>query len=109
MAEGLVLIVGGTAGIGRELAAHYRDRGSPVILTGRDQSRCTEVAEAVGEGVSGLAFDLTRPETIEAALAELGPVSRLVLAAISRDNNPVRAYDIAKAVELTTMKLVGYT
>ena len=27
MADGSVLIVGGTAGLGRELAAHYRERG----------------------------------------------------------------------------------
>jgi NAD(P)-dependent dehydrogenase (short-subunit alcohol dehydrogenase family) len=35
-------------------------------------------------------------------------VSRLVLAAIARDNNSVREYDVDKAVALTTMKLVGY-
>jgi NAD(P)-dependent dehydrogenase (short-subunit alcohol dehydrogenase family) len=56
-----------------------------------------------------LGFDLGQPETISDALAEVGPVSRLVLAAISRDNNPVRDYTIAGAIKLTTMKLVGYT
>lgn len=51
----------------------------------------------------------SRPDTIAAALADVGPVSRLVLAAISRDNNPVREYKVAEAIELVTMKLVGYT
>jgi NAD(P)-dependent dehydrogenase (short-subunit alcohol dehydrogenase family) len=32
----------------------------------------------------------------------------VVLAAIARDNNPVRNYDVAGAANLTTMKLVGY-
>ena len=32
-----------------------------------------------------------------------------MLAAIARDNNPVREYDITQAIDLTTMKLVGYT
>ena len=36
MAEGTVLIVGGTGGIGRELAAHYVEKGRDVIITGRD-------------------------------------------------------------------------
>jgi len=109
MPDGLVLIVGGTAGLGREVAAHYAERGDRVIVTGRDPDRAIAVAAEIGEHVTGLGFDLSRPETIGAALADVGPVSRLVMAAIARDNNPVRGYDIAQAIDLTTMKLVGYT
>jgi NAD(P)-dependent dehydrogenase (short-subunit alcohol dehydrogenase family) len=36
-------------------------------------------------------------------------VSRLVLVAIGRDNNPIRSYDYTAAIDLTVMKLVGYT
>lgn len=109
MPDGAVLIVGGTGGLGRELAAHYRDRGDPVVITGSDPERAGAVAAELGEGVTGLGFDLGSPEAIAPALADVGPVSRLVLAAIARDNNPVREYDIAGAINLTTMKLVGYT
>jgi len=108
MSDGVVLIVGGTAGLGRELAGHYRTRGNPVIVTGRDPERTEAAAAELGDGVTGLAFDLAEPETIAPALGDVGRVSRLVLAAISRDDNPVRRYDIAGAVYLTTMKLVGY-
>lgn len=108
MPDGSVLIVGGTGGLGRELGAHYRERGRPVIITGRDAERASAVAAEMGEGVTGLGFDLSHPETIAEALSRVGPVSRLVLAAIARDNNPVREYQIAPAIELTTMKLVGY-
>jgi NAD(P)-dependent dehydrogenase (short-subunit alcohol dehydrogenase family) len=109
MADGSVLIVGGTAGLGRALAAHYHERGEPVILTGRDAARSQAIAAEIGEGVVGLGFDLGHPETIAGSLADVGPVSRLVLAAIARDTNAVREYDIAGAINLTTMKLVGYT
>jgi NAD(P)-dependent dehydrogenase (short-subunit alcohol dehydrogenase family) len=109
MSDSVVLVVGGTLGLGREVAAHYAREGSPVVLTGRDPERAAAVASEVGDGVTGLAFDLSKPETIAPALAEIGPVSRLVLAAISRDHNTVREYDIALALELVTMKLVGYT
>ncbi|MGZ8580127.1 MAG: SDR family NAD(P)-dependent oxidoreductase [Actinomycetota bacterium] len=109
MPDGLVLIVGGTDGLGREVAARYAERGERVIVTGRDADRAGAVAAEIGERVTGLGFDLSRPETIGPALADVGPVSRLVLAAIARDNNPVRDYDIAQAIDLTTMKLVGYT
>lgn len=109
MTEGSVVIVGGTGGMGREIAAHYREQGSPVVITGRDPDRAASVASDIGEGVTGLGFDLGQPETIAGALADVGPVSRLVLAAIARDNNPIRDYTIAGAVYLTTMKMVGYT
>lgn len=109
MSEGVVLVVGGTGGLGREVARHYLDQGHEVVLTGSDQERSAGVAAELGEGATGLGFDLAQPETIADALADVGPVSRLVLAAIARDNNPVRDYTIAGAINLTTMKLVGYT
>ncbi len=107
MAEGSVVVVGGTGGLGREVARHYKDRGSDVIITGRDMERADAVAAELG--VSGLAFDLSQPATIEAALADVGAVSRLVLSAIARDHNPLDDYSIEGALALTTMKLVGYT
>jgi len=109
MSDSVVLVVGGTLGLGREVAAHYAREGAQVVITGRDGDRAAAVASELGDGVTGLGFDLSKPETIAAALADVGPVSRLVLAAISRDQNSVREYDIALALELTTMKLVGYT
>jgi NAD(P)-dependent dehydrogenase (short-subunit alcohol dehydrogenase family) len=109
VAEGSVVVVGGTGGLGRELALHYAGLGRDVVITGSDQARSESVAAELGAGVTGLGFDLSQPELIKDGLASVGPVSRLVLAAIARDNNPVREYDIAGAVNLTTMKLVGYT
>lgn len=109
MAQESVLIVGGTGGIGREVARHYQSTGTPVVITGRDPQRSAQIAAEIGDGVIGLGFDLANPETIAGALSEVGPISRLVLSAIARDNNPVREYTIAAAVNLTTMKLVGYT
>jgi NAD(P)-dependent dehydrogenase (short-subunit alcohol dehydrogenase family) len=109
MADGAVLIVGGTGGLGRELAAHYVDEGREVIITGRDADRARSIAAELGGKASALGCDLARPETIASALESVGQVDKLVLSAIARDENPVREYDIASAVNLSTMKLVGYT
>lgn len=109
MTQGTVVVVGGTGCIGREVARHYHETGAPVVITGRDAARAGEVAAGIGKDVVGLGFDLSHPETIAAGLAGVGPVSRLVLAAIYRDNNPVKQYDIPLAIDLTVMKLVGYT
>jgi len=107
--ERAVVIVGGTSGIGREVAQTFADRGSEVVITGRDQGRTAAVAGAIGGRTRGIALDLARPEEIADRLSEVGEVDYLVLAAIERDENRVRDYDIASALRLVTLKLVGYT
>jgi NAD(P)-dependent dehydrogenase (short-subunit alcohol dehydrogenase family) len=109
VAEGNIVVVGGTRGIGRELAALYAERGREVVLTGRDEAAAQAVAQEIGNGARGVALDLCAPTEIAAALDGVGPVEHLVLAAIDRDANSAREYDIAKALELVTLKLVGYT
>ncbi|HET9461679.1 MAG TPA: SDR family oxidoreductase [Gaiellaceae bacterium] len=109
MGTGTVVVVGGTQGLGRELARSYADRGRDVIVTGRDQSRADAAANEIGGSTRGIGFDLAEPHSIAAALADVGEVEYLVLAAIERDVNKVREYDIDGALRLVTLKLVGYT
>jgi NAD(P)-dependent dehydrogenase (short-subunit alcohol dehydrogenase family) len=109
MAHGSVVVVGGTQGLGRVLAQSYADEGREVIVTGRDQARAETAAEEIGGSARGIGFDLAEPHTIAAALESVGEVDHLVLAAIERDVNKVREYEIDAAVRLVTMKLVGYT
>jgi len=109
MANGSVVVVGGTQGLGRELAQSYADEGREVIVTGRDKSRADTAAEEIGGNTRGIGFDLAEPHSIADALEGIGEVEHLVLAAIERDVNSVREYEIDAAVRLVTMKLVGYT
>lgn len=106
---GAVVVVGGTRAIGKEIARHYAGRGEPVVLTGQDPGRVQSAVAEIGHGSTGAAFDLSEPTSIAAALAGVGPVRRLVLAAIDRDQNTVADYDITRAIRLVTLKLVGYT
>ena len=78
-------------------------------MTGRDQSRADAAANEIGGRTRGIAFDLAEPHTIAGGLADVGDVEYLVLAAIERDVNKVNEYDIAGALRLVTLKLVGYT
>jgi NAD(P)-dependent dehydrogenase (short-subunit alcohol dehydrogenase family) len=108
--EGAVIVVGGTRAIGLELARHYVQGGEDVIITGRDPENIASAVEELGGGRSlGSRFDLAEPDTIAAALADVGPVRRLALVAIERDQNTIADYDIAQALRLVTLKLVGYT
>jgi NAD(P)-dependent dehydrogenase (short-subunit alcohol dehydrogenase family) len=109
MAAGNVVVVGGTQGLGRELARSYADGGRDVVVTGRDAVRAEAAASEIGGSTRGIAFDLAEPHAIAESLADVGPVDYLVLAAIERDVNKVREYDIDSALRLVTLKLVGYT
>jgi NAD(P)-dependent dehydrogenase (short-subunit alcohol dehydrogenase family) len=109
MADGAVVVIGGTHGIGREVASHYAERGRRVVLSGRDAARAKSVAGEIGGDTSGIALELSEPEGIAAALAGVGPVEHLVIAAIERDENTARDYDVSRAIRLATLKLVGYT
>jgi NAD(P)-dependent dehydrogenase (short-subunit alcohol dehydrogenase family) len=110
--DGAVVVVGGTRAIGLELVKHYAGQGRDVVLTGQDPENVeAAVAEAGASGgsVRGIAFDLARPHKIKDFLADIGPVSRLALVAIDRDQNTVADYHIDRAIRLVTLKLVGYT
>lgn len=109
MTQRTIVVVGGTSGIGLEIAKEVVARGDRVILTGRDQERAAAIAATIGDAASGLAVDISEPETIAESLASIEQVDGLVLAAIERDANTVREYDIARARRLVTLKLVGYT
>jgi NAD(P)-dependent dehydrogenase (short-subunit alcohol dehydrogenase family) len=106
---GCVVVVGGTSGLGRAIATHYADAGSDVVITGRDPANAEAVAQEIGGAASALAVDLARPHDVAAALRPVGDVRHLVICAIDRDENTVPDYDIDRAIELATVKLVGYT
>lgn len=109
MSERTIVVVGGTSGIGLEIAKDCLARGEKVVITGRDLGRTQEIARGLGEGAIGIALDISEPHSIADQLAGIDRVDGLVLAAIERDANSIRDYDIDRAVRLVTLKLVGYS
>jgi NAD(P)-dependent dehydrogenase (short-subunit alcohol dehydrogenase family) len=102
------VIVGGTGGLGRMLAQRFADRGDEVVITSRTRATAEAAAKEIGGSTRGLALDLVRPETIAEALADVTDVDNLVITAIEQVPNSIRELDIAAAVRLVTIKLVGY-
>jgi len=109
MAVASAVVIGGTSGIGKELAKALAQRGDEVIITGRDAARARAAAAEIGGKTRGLAVDLANPVEIAGKLSDIGTVKHLVIAAIERDENSVKNLDIARALRLVTLKLVGYT
>jgi NAD(P)-dependent dehydrogenase (short-subunit alcohol dehydrogenase family) len=103
------VIIGGTRGLGRNFAEYRATRGDRVVIAGRDPAQSAAIAAEIGSQVSAVGLDLAVPESIASALAGVGPVDHLVLAAIDRDHNSVRDYAIDRAIRLAVIKLVAYT
>jgi len=59
-----VLIVGGTSGIGRELARRFAEAGSTVVVGGRNRQALSELA---GEGFGTVAVDVTDAASVASA------------------------------------------
>ncbi len=106
---GSVVVVGGSAGIGKCLARHYADRGYPVFVTSRDQGRADAAAREIGGDTTGLCLDLCRPTEIASTFAHLDNVKHVALVGVERDETKIKEYNIEKALKLVTLKLVGYT
>jgi NAD(P)-dependent dehydrogenase (short-subunit alcohol dehydrogenase family) len=105
---GAVVVVGGTRGLGLEVARHYANQGREVVLSGRDRQRAEAVAAEVGGKARGIALDLAEPGQLAERLEGIDRVGHLVLAAIERDENRVSAFDLEGATRLAILKLVGY-
>lgn len=107
--QGTAVVLGGTSGIGREIAASLAASGMSVVISGRDAGRAAQVAAEIGPSVTGIGLDLAEPATLRDALAGVEQVDALVIAAIERDANSVKDYDVERATRLAVLKLVGYT
>jgi NAD(P)-dependent dehydrogenase (short-subunit alcohol dehydrogenase family) len=107
---GTSVIIGGTAGLGLEIARQLSERRDPIVITGRDPQRARSVAASLkGKGkVEGIAFDISKPTGIAPALSGIDNVRNLVIGAIERDSNSAKNYNIEGATKLVTLKLVGY-
>ena len=72
-----VLLTGGSAGIGREIARQLKAKGAQVILTGRDPARLDAMR---AEGFETLAADLSSAAGVDALVAALGdrPIDILI-------------------------------
>jgi len=78
----IVLVSGGSRGIGRAIAQGFAERGAKVIITGREQATLDETEKAIGAGVETIVCDVAQGESIRACsrkvLEQFGRVDTLV-------------------------------
>ena len=66
-----VLVTGGTSGIGLEAAKLFREEGATVIVVGQNPTRLRAAASQLGEGVTVLRGDVSKPSQIEGIVKQV--------------------------------------
>ncbi len=80
--EGVTLVTGAGAGLGRALASELVNRGQTVVGFARSRDGINETAELIGEGFTPIVVDVADVNAVNKAFAKIerqrGPVARLV-------------------------------
>ena len=119
--EQVVLISGGSRGIGRAIAQGFAERGAEVIITGRSQASLDAALQSLSEAkltVKGSVCDVAQPSAIrslvERVLAEHGRIDTLINVAGVNRRKPALAvteddYDYLLDINLKGAFLLSQT
>ncbi|MFD2236231.1 L-iditol 2-dehydrogenase [Aureimonas populi] len=104
------LITGGARGIGLAFAQAYVREGASVVLLDLDGEAATRAAAAIGPAASARRLDVSKPDEIDAAVAELAavaPIDILVNNAALFDMAPVNEVSEASYDRLFSVNVKG--
>jgi len=74
MANKVIVITGANGGLGRALAQRIASEGEQVVLLGRSLEKVQEVSSAIGANAMAVACEVTSPDSVRAAFAEIAKV-----------------------------------
>jgi NAD(P)-dependent dehydrogenase (short-subunit alcohol dehydrogenase family) len=93
----VVVVIGGSSGIGRQTAHLARDEGADIILTGRDPERLEHAAAELG-ALSTSAFDATDPAALRRFFTGLpGQIDHVMVTAGRQYYAPLAEIDFEAA------------
>jgi short-subunit dehydrogenase len=73
-----VLVIGGSSGIGLEVARRVSRRGASLVIIGRDQAKLGAAAERLTGSAKTVALDAHDESALERGLSSLEPVDHVV-------------------------------
>jgi NAD(P)-dependent dehydrogenase (short-subunit alcohol dehydrogenase family) len=73
-----VLVIGGSSGIGHEIARQASEKGARVIIAGRNPAKLAEAAQRLSGPVQTVAVDAHDEAALESALSELDALDHVV-------------------------------
>ena len=111
MSERIVLVTGGSRGIGLACARRFQRRGDTVFVTYKHAPPALEAPDGLGKPLVALSCDVTRPDDVESAFSSIeagyGPVQVLVAAAGITDDGLVMRMDEDRWSNVIDTNLTG--
>jgi NAD(P)-dependent dehydrogenase (short-subunit alcohol dehydrogenase family) len=103
-----IVVIGGTRGLGFEVAKAAAAQGARVTITGRDAEFARARAAEIGPEVTGAVCELTDWDSIGRLFDSFDVVDHLVLTALDRDHNTINDFRPDDCARTSLMKTVGY-
>ncbi|GHO99255.1 short chain dehydrogenase [Reticulibacter mediterranei] len=104
-----IIVVGGSSGMGLEVARAALAKGAEVVIVGRSQQRLAQAVEELsGKHVRTIAADVTSEEEVSRIFESVGRFDHLFVSAASNlTYQPIRELDMEAARKTIDAKLVA--
>ena len=102
-----ILIIGGSSGIGLELARQAHAAGAEVTIAGRSAEKLASAVRGLGGSARSAVVDIGEPETVRAALGRIGELDHLVTTAADLAFAPFARLTAAQVERGLRSKVVG--
>lgn len=106
LSEQTILVIGGSSGIGRAVAAAAQSRGARVIVGGRSEEHLAEVEKEIS-GIETCTIDVRDVRAMDYCLEEVAPIDHLVYSAADLNSAAFQDVDIAEAKRMFDTKFWG--
>jgi NAD(P)-dependent dehydrogenase (short-subunit alcohol dehydrogenase family) len=93
----LVVIIGGSSGMGLAIAKEAADAGAAVIIAGRSQGKLDDAQRAISGDVTSHIVDLSDEGSVTKLFESIGPFDHLVVTGSSVKTGPLRELSLADA------------
>ncbi|VVN14647.1 Gluconate 5-dehydrogenase [Pseudomonas fluorescens] len=109
----VVLVTGGSSGLGFAIAEAFASQGATLIITGRRQAQLDDAVSRLGVQASSVCADISRPADLDALFAHIqavhGRIDVLIANAGTGAIEPLGAITVAGFDELFTTNVKGTT
>jgi NAD(P)-dependent dehydrogenase (short-subunit alcohol dehydrogenase family) len=111
----VVLITGGTKGLGREMALAFSEAGATTVICSRTQADCTSVAKDIsdktGNTCSGVSADVTEESEVDTlfqkVIDDFGKLDVVVNSAGMNIRHPVEDFPLDEFKQIVDVNLTG--